>query len=188
MPPRRRSLDDVLRIAEDVLRASRVDHVFVGGVTVLAFGMPRTTTDVDVIAAIDVRQIPRIVAGFQRSKFFASAQDLHDAIVEGGHVTIQDTRSTYRIDLVPASTPAHREALKTKRRISWRGRRLPMAAPEHTIVVKLLWGSAQDLEDALGIYLRQKEKLDMGAMRAFARRRGVTRELRDLEARVGNRS
>src|SRR2546422_1680809 len=101
MPPRSRSLDGVFRIAEDVLRASRVEHVFVGGVTVLAFGMPRTTTVVDVIAAIDAGQIPKIVAGFQRSGVFASPQDLHDAPVEGGHVTIQDTRSPYPIDLVP---------------------------------------------------------------------------------------
>src|SRR3989454_5925059 len=98
MPPRSRSLDGVLRIAEDVLRASRVDHVFVGGVTVLAFGMPRTITNVHVIASIDVKQIPKIVAGYQKSGFFVSAQDLHDALTEGGHVTIQDKRSTYRID------------------------------------------------------------------------------------------
>ena len=188
MPPRSRSLDDVLRTAEDVLRANRVDHVFVGGVTVLAFGMPRTTTDVDVIAAIDARRIPKIVAGFQRSGFFASPQDLHDALVEGGHVTIQDTRSTYRIVLVPASTAAHREALKTKRRVAWRGRRLPMAAPEHTICMKLHWGSEQDLEDALGIYLRQKETLDVRAMRAFARRLGVSRDLNDLEGRASDLS
>src|SRR3970282_990097 len=103
MPPKGRTLDGVLRIAEDVLRSNGVEHVFVGGVTVLAFGMPRTTTDVDVIAAIDARQIPKIVAGFQRSGFFASTQDVHDALVEGGHVTIQDSRSPYRIDLVPAS-------------------------------------------------------------------------------------
>jgi len=188
VPPRRRGLDDVLRITEDVLRANRVDHVFVGGVTVLAFGMPRTTTDVDVIAVIGARQIPKIVAGFQRSGFFASAQDLHDALVEGGHVTIQDTRSTYRIDLVPASTTAHRETLRTKRRVAWRRRRLPMAAPEHTIVMKLRWGSEQDLEDAMGIYIRQKKALDFRAMRGFARRHGVVRELKDLEEQARNLS
>src|SRR2546426_9222883 len=104
MPPRSRSLDGVLRIAEDVLRANRVDHVFVGGVTVLAFGMPRTTTDVDVIAAIDARRIPKIVAGFQRSGVFASPPDLPDPPLESGHVTIQDTRSTYRVDPLPAPT------------------------------------------------------------------------------------
>ncbi len=174
MPAKQRSLDDVLRIAEDVLRTNRVEHVFVGGVTVLAFGIPRTTTDVDVIAVIEARQIPKIVAGFQRFGFFASGQDLHDALVEGGHVTIHDTRSTYRIDLVPASTAAHRETLKGKRRIVWRHRRLPLAAPEQT--------------DALGIYVRQKKKLNFRAMRDFARRHGVTRELNDLEQRARNLS
>ncbi len=178
MPRRERSLEGVLRAAEDVLRANRVDHVFVGGVTVLAFGMPRTTTDVDVIAVIDARKIPKIVTGFQRAGFFASAQDMHDALVG----------STYRIDLVPSSTAAHRETLKTKRRIAWRGRRLPMAAPEHTIVMKLRWGSDQDLEDALAIYLRQKEELDVRTMKAFARRQGVSRELEDLTERASNLS
>src|SRR6266545_4820486 len=108
MPAKQRSLDDVLRIAEDVLRTNRVE-------------------DVDVIAVIEARQIPKIVAGFQRFGFFPSGQDLHDALVEGGHVTIHDTRSTYRIDLVPASTAAHRETLKGKRRIVWRHRRLRSA-------------------------------------------------------------
>src|SRR5436853_6752192 len=106
MPPKRRSLDDVLRTAEGVLRASRVEHVFVGGVTVLAFGIPRTTTDVDVIAAIEARQIPKIVAGFQKSGVFVSAQDLHDPLTDGGHVTVQDKRSTYRSDPGPGSKSA----------------------------------------------------------------------------------
>jgi hypothetical protein len=184
MPSKGRTLDDVLRTAEDVLRSNRVDHVFVGGVTVLAFGIPRTTSDVDVIATIPANKIPKIVDGFRRLGFLASAQDLHDALVEGGHVTIHDTRSTYRIDLVPASTAAHREALRTKRTVRWRGRRLPFASPEHTIVVKLRWGSEQDLEDALGMYVRQKAKLDLRTMRAFATRNGVARELKDLEERA----
>jgi len=184
MPQKERTLDDVLRVAEEVLRSNDVEHVFVGGVTVLAFGLPRTTSDVDVIASIDARKIPKIVAGFQRFGFFASVQDLHDALVEGGHVTIQDAQSTYRIDLVPTSTEGHREALRTKRKVTWRGRRLPFAAPEHTIVMKLRWGSEHDLEDALGIYLRQKENLDIRAMRTLAKRMLVARGLKDLEVRA----
>src|SRR5438552_17853659 len=104
MPPRRRSLDDVLRTAEGVLRASRVEHVFVGGVTVLAFGIRRTTTDVDVIAAIEARQIPKIVAGFQKSGLFVSAQALHDEFTEGGHVTVLVTRTAYLHGLRPCTT------------------------------------------------------------------------------------
>ncbi len=184
MPPKGRTLDAVLRTAEDVLRACRVDHVFVRGVTVLAFGMPRTTTDVDVIAAIEPGNIPKVVEGFRRAGFVVSAQDLHDALVEGGHVTIHDTRSVYRIDLVPARTTAHREALRTKRRVAWRGRRLPFAAPEHTIAMKLRWGSEQDLEDALGILVRQRGRLDRRRLRAFARDQGVLEELAELERKA----
>lgn len=184
MPPRKRTLDAVLRTAEDVLRTTGVDHVFVGGVTVLAFGMPRTTTDVDVVAAIEPAKVPKIVEAFRRAGFAVSVQDLHDALVEGGHVTVHDTRSVYRIDLVPARTAAHRQALRTKRQVAWRGRRLPFAAPEHTIVMKLRWGSEQDLEDALAIYLRQKHRLDLRALRSFARRNRVARALRQLEKRA----
>ncbi len=184
MPRKERSLDAVLRTAEDVLRANRVDHVFVGGVTVLAFGMPRTTADVDVIASYSAGSIPGIAAGFRRAGFFASEQDLHDALVEGGHATIQDRRSVYRIDLVPASTEAHRDVLRTKRRILWRGRRFPFAAPEHTIVMKLRWGSDQDVEDAFGIYLRQRRRLDVRLLRSLARRGRVARALQELESRA----
>src|SRR5437879_13860651 len=98
MPQKRRSLDDVLRIAEDVLRASRVDHVFVGGVAVLAFGMPRTITNVHVIASIDVKQIPKIVAGYQKPGLFVSAQDIHTAHTERANVTLQHTRATHPVE------------------------------------------------------------------------------------------
>src|SRR5256712_13838991 len=95
MPPRSRSLDGVLRIAEDVLRANRVEHVFVGGVTVLAFGMPRTTTDVDVIAAIEARRIPKIVAGFQRLGVLPPPHNPPPAPAGGGPPTIPDNPATY---------------------------------------------------------------------------------------------
>jgi hypothetical protein len=185
MPPRRRTLDAVVKAAEKVLRSNGVDHVFVGGITVLAFGTPRTTSDVDVIADITPAKVTSIASAFHRLGFLASAQDLHDALIEGGHCTIQDSRSAYHIDLVPASTEGHRAALRTKRRVAWRGRELPMAAPEHTIVVKLQWGSDQDLEDAFGMYVRQKGTLDVRMMRAFAAKRGMSRELTDLEDRAG---
>src|SRR2546422_8599003 len=51
MPARPRSYAAVVKAAERALRAARVDHVFVGGLAVMAFGEPRTTLDVDVIAS-----------------------------------------------------------------------------------------------------------------------------------------
>ncbi len=54
--------------------------------------------------------------------------------------------------------------------------------------MKLRWGSQQDLEDALAIYLRQKGRLDLRAMRAFARRNHAVRDLENLEERAASLS
>src|SRR2546428_426628 len=52
MPRRERSLAGVVRSAEEVLRRRRVDHVFVGAISVIVFGQPRTTRDVDVLGIL----------------------------------------------------------------------------------------------------------------------------------------
>ena len=58
---------------------------------------------------------------------------------------------------------------------------MPIADPEHTIVMKLVYGSEQDVEDALGIYVRQRKRLGLRRIRQFASRQGVLDDLRDLE-------
>src|SRR2546426_9848073 len=63
MPARPRSYAAVVKAAERALRAARVDHVFVGGIAVMAFGEPRTTLDVDVIASYRRAGGPRAPAG-----------------------------------------------------------------------------------------------------------------------------
>jgi len=183
MPPRRRTYEDVVRIAEAVLRSRRIKHVFVGGIAVLAFGRQRATSDLDVIADYRPEDAPFLEREFRRHGFLGSAQDLTDALADRSHCTIEDTRSTYRIDLVPATDLARRDAIATSRRVDL-GRRLgyiPVASPEHTIVMKLRYGSEQDVEDALAILASQAGRLDVRRMRGFARERGVLRELRGLE-------
>ncbi|HEV8595980.1 MAG TPA: hypothetical protein VGR51_10680 [Thermoplasmata archaeon] len=160
-----------------------MDHVFVGGISVLAFGVVRTTVDVDVVARIPPVKVPMIAAALARAGFRASRQDLEDAIAEGSHCTIQDVRSPFRIDLSPAWTEADRHALRTRRFVRWRRLTLPVAAPEHTIVMKLRYGSEQDLEDATGIYVRQP-RLNVRAMRGFARDQRVSKRLAGLERRA----
>src|SRR6266571_1086530 len=66
MPARRRSYDAVVRAVERALTAARVDHVFVGGVAVLAFGRARTTEDVDVLADLREKDAPRVVAELRK--------------------------------------------------------------------------------------------------------------------------
>jgi hypothetical protein len=61
---------------------------------------------------------------------------------------------------------------------------LPIARPEHTVVMKLKFGSDRDLEDAVGILVRQQGKLHLEEMRRFARQQGLLSDLLDFERRA----
>lgn len=184
MPEKRRSFIAVVKAVERSLRAARIKHVFVGALAVGAFGVPRTTTDVDVIVDYREADAGRLAESFRREGFEVNAEDLRDARSEGSHCTVHDTRSQFRVDLSPAARPTAREAIRDSVRVRWRGTALPIADPEHTIVMKLLYGSDQDYEDALGIFVRQRGGLDLRQMRGFARRQGVLRALRELERKA----
>ena len=80
MPRKERSLAGVVRAAEEVLRNNRVDHVFVGAISVIVFGEPRTTRDVDVLARIPEPKAGLLARDFRRKGFFASEYD-HDAAI-----------------------------------------------------------------------------------------------------------
>ena len=181
MPAKRRSFVAVVKAAEGSLRAARVKHVFVGALAVAAFGVPRTTSDVDVIVDYREEDAPRLAESFRRRKFQASAEDLRDARAEGAHCTVHDTLSAFRVDIAPASRPRAKDAIRHSVTVHWRGSSFPIADPEHTIVMKLVYGSEQDVEDALGIYVRQRKRLGLRRMRHFAGRQGVLENLRDLE-------
>ena len=138
----------------------------------------------DVIVDYREEDAPRLAESFRRRKFQASAEDLRDARAEGAHCTVHDTLSAFRVDIAPASRPRAKDAIRHSVTVHWRGSSFPIADPEHTIVMKLVYGSEQDVEDALGIYVRQRRRLGTRRMRQFAKRQGASAKLRDLERRA----
>jgi hypothetical protein len=184
MPPRKRSFADVVRAAEETLRSNRVEHVFVGGLAVIVYGEVRTTRDVDVFARLSPEKIPALVAEFRRRGFLASEDDLLAAYRERGHSSIEDTRSPLRIDLVVRDADSPDPVFRHHVLVRWRGMALPVATPEHTIVMKLKFGSDQDVEDAFGILVEHRETLDRAEMADFARRQGVSPALEGLVERA----
>lgn len=184
MPEKRRSFVAVVKAAERSLRAAGMDHVFVGALAVGAFGVPRTTTDVDVIVDYREGRVDSLAEAFRRQGFRVNADDLRDALAEKSHCTVHDVRSEFHLVLVPAARPTAKDAIRHSVRVRWRNTTFPIADPEHTIVMKLVYRSEQDVEDALGIYVRQRKRLGLRRMRQFARRQGVLEDLRDLERKA----
>ncbi len=184
MPEKRRSFVAVVKATERSLRAAGMDHVFVDALAVGAFGVPRTTAEVDVIVDYREGRVDGLAEAFRRQGFRVSADDLRDALAERSHCTVHDARSEFHLDLVPAARPTAKDAIRHSVSVRWRHTTLPIADPEHSIVMKLVCGSELDVEDALGIYVRQRKRLGLRRMRQFARRQGVLDDLQDLERKA----
>src|SRR6266852_1330188 len=184
MPEKRRSFVAVVKAAQRSLRAAGMDHVFVGTLAEGAFGVPRTTADVDVIVDYREGRVDSLAEAFRRQGFRVSADDLRDALAEKSYCGVRDARSEFHLDLVPATRPTAKDAIRHSVSVRWRNTTLPTAEPEHTIVMKLVCGSEQDVEDALGIYVRQRKRLGLLRMRQFASRQGALDDLQDLEQRA----
>jgi len=117
--------------------------------------------------------VDRLAEAFRRQGFRVSTDDLRDALAGNSHCTVHDARSEFHLHLVPAARPTAKDAIRHSMSVRWRNTTLPIADPEHTIVMKLVYGREQDVEDALGIYVRQRKRLGLRRMRRFARRQGV---------------
>ena len=179
-----RDLTVVVHEATRVLSSLRIRYVIVGGVSANLFGRPRSTFDVDVILELRPEDAKRLARAFRGRGFSVSPEDIEDALRERSHFPIHDRHSEYRLDCKGVYSDRERVALEMRRRIRT-GRRFVFAdAPEDLIVVKLLFGSPQDVLDAEAVYARQRGRLDLRRTAALARRFQVTKEWQALRRRV----
>jgi hypothetical protein len=179
-----RELEEVIRDACSVFSSLRIPYVIVGGVAVNLLGRARSTFDVDAIADIDAAGAERLVKAFRRKGFEVSREDIEDALKDKGHFSVFDSRSGYRIDCKGAYTTNEKRALSERRRLRVADKFIFVDSAEDLIVMKLLYGSGQDVLDAESVYARQRPSLNMRRISAEARALGVSEEWASLRRRV----
>src|SRR2546426_11308008 len=104
MPEKRRSFVAVVKAAERSLRAAGMDHVFVDALAVGAFGVPRTTADVDVIVDYREGRVDSLAEAFRRQGFRFRADDLRVALPEKSHCTVHVALSELHLELALAAS------------------------------------------------------------------------------------
>ncbi|MCG2735659.1 MAG: hypothetical protein L6282_04625, partial [Candidatus Methanoperedenaceae archaeon] len=99
---------------------------------------------------------------------------------ERSHCTVEDKETMFRLDIKGVYGEMDERALRNKRKVEINDIAIWIATPEDTIANKLVFAREQDIKDALGIYVRQYETLDMNYLENTAKRIGVLQGLKDL--------
>jgi hypothetical protein len=90
--------------------ASGVEHAFVGGLALSAWGVPRATFDVDLVVSLPTARQAELLAalrvlGWQADEIFERGRHDQMAGIPVIHVQIPAERTLIRIDLLVAETP-----------------------------------------------------------------------------------
>jgi hypothetical protein len=124
---------------------------------VAAYGVPRTTGDVDITLDLGDRSLDALVAPLRRAGFVPTFADESFA-TQTRVYPVTHKPTGWSLDLVLAGPGLEQRFLEQVRLFPAGGHKIPVIAPEHLVTLKILAGRPKDLEDVRGMI--QIAKLD----------------------------
>jgi hypothetical protein len=177
----------VALVVASELEALGVPYTTGGSIASSIAGEPRSTIDIDIVAAIDEEQVTGLVAALS-SRFYVDEGALRRAIRERGITHLIHQATQLKVDIhVAGGTPLDRQQIERRQAVEISGGRvLHVHPPEDILLQKLRWfrrgGETSDRQwrDILGIVRVQSARLDREYLRRYAPALGVS----DLLARA----
>ncbi len=157
-----------------------VSYVVGGSVASSVHGIPRSTADADVVAALRLEHVEPLVRSLE-ADFYVDADMIRDAIRRRFEFNVLHLATMFKVDVfVPTLDDTVRRELARGARVDLGdGRTLFVASAEDTIVQKLRWyrlggeTSERQWTDALGVLRVRGSELDRTYLDETARALGV---------------
>ena len=168
----------------EVLSRLEIRYCVVGSVASSAYGTPRTTMDVDMVADLRADQLASLAAALQPD-FYADLEMMRDAWKRGRAFNVIHLASAYKFDIFPLAEDEYSQQAFGRRRMartkSPGGETVEcdLAAVEDTILNKLRWyrlgGEISEVQwnDLRGILMVTGEQLNREYLYCWAPRLGV---------------
>jgi hypothetical protein len=175
-----------LRIA---LEAAGVRYAVGGSWASTAFGEPRFTNDVDILAHFSLQSLNRFLASLS-SDFYADREEAQEALERGVSFNVIYMPLAFKFDFFPANAfPLGMEELDRAVAISGSGlseAAVPFVTPEDIVLAKLHWfkigGGISEVQwrDLTGIVRNRGAALDRDYLERGAAKLGIVDLLQNL--------
>ena len=161
----------------DTLAQAKMAYMFVGGLAVNYWGIPRTTIDVDIVIALQPEAVLRLVRPLKQLRFDVQADDVALIARVGNSFMTHSPLTPHRVDFWIPRTDFERRAFERRRQERLHGKTAWLISPEDLVVMKLLAGREKDLNDAAGVLQRQRSRLNESYMAPWVKRLALTRSM-----------
>ena len=175
--------DEPIAIAIDFgarLDALGIPWVTGGSLASSVHGEARSTKDVDVVIALELRTVDILAAALAQD-YYVEADAMREAVTSGESFNAIHFASAIKVDcFVAAHDPFEAERIAMRQRIEMPAGGLFVGTAEHTLLRKLEWyrrgGETSDRQwrDAQEIVRVQGDRLDRERLRRWAPRLGVS--------------
>ena len=171
---------ELLRTVVEVLERLQIPYLVTGSIASMAYGEPRLTNDIDIVAEIHPEHIQPLLAAFPHPEYYASEEMIREALGTFGQFNIIHPGSGLKIDVM-----IRRKSLFDDSRFARKKRIRPakefeadFAAPEDVILKKMEYykegGSEKHLRDITGILRVSGADVDRRYIASWAERLGVS--------------
>lgn len=165
----------VTRVLDDL----GVIHTIGGSIASSIAGEPRSTIDVDIVAALKAEHVPGLVQRLAAA-FYIDQTAVDRAIATASAVNLIHRETSIKIDLfVAGGTPLDAQQLARRVRVEVGGRAIYVHPPEDILLQKLRWfrlsgdTSERQWRDAIAIVRVQGDRLNRASVRQNAESVGV---------------
>ena len=161
------SVAEVLLALANVFGRQGVPWYVFGAQAVMVHGQPRLSDDVDITIKVDSDRLEDLLSHLKNVDFVEQVVgESRDEFIESTRVVpLVHKPTSIPIDLVLANSGLEDLFLCRALKQNLGGANVPIIAPEHLVVTKILAGRPKDIADAQSVILRQGDSLDIVEVR-----------------------
>jgi hypothetical protein len=175
---------ELMQIVANFLESHQIAYRVVGSMASMAYGEPRFTNDVDIVAELRTEHVAPLCVAFAAPDFYLSEQAARAAVTQRLQFNIVHPASGLKADvIVPPDTDFTRSEASRVRRLASQGEYSAwFASPEDVLLNKLVYYrlsggvSEKHLRDIAGMMKLQGRKLDRDYISDWAGKLGVAEE------------
>jgi len=186
-------LYELLALVVETFTRLGIPYLVTGSVASMAYGEPRLTNDIDVVAGIREEHVPGLLAAFPADAFYRSAEAIQEAIRKQGQFNIIHPGSGLKVDvIIRKETPFDRSRFARARAIRpAESYEATFAAAEDVIIKKMEYyregGLDKHLRDITGILKVSAQEIDEAYIVEWTERLGLRPIWEMIKRRVADR-
>jgi hypothetical protein len=176
----------------DFFESQGVAYRVVGSMASMAYGEPRFTNDVDIVAELRPDHVPALCAAYCEPDYFLSEAAARDAIARKFQFNILHPASGLKVDvIIPPDTEFARSEARRVRKLTSEGEYSAwFGSPEDVVLNKLMYYrlsngvSERHIRDIAGMMKLLRDEIDRDYITQWADKLGVAKEWEQLRQSV----